>query len=247
VVGRPEGDNPVSGPLDAQLAVPWTAVEAVGLLGVFLLLPVVLGSIVGNADTNLAAFSGIAIVDGVVAVGGAMLLVRGRRTDSTTRLLGLVRPNWRSLRRSVTPCVAGILANLAVLFAMGVVLHTVGVAPEDVPRQPVVDLIVGDRSALGRIFAAAAVLIAAPIAEEVIFRFALYLPLRASVGVVPAALLVSFAFAAVHLFGWGFPQLLVLSLTLVALFEYSGTLWAPIAAHGLYNAVQLLFILLRPA
>jgi membrane protease YdiL (CAAX protease family) len=38
------------------------------------------------------------------------------------------------------------------------------------------------------------------------------------------------------------PNLIVLSLTLTALFEYTGTLWAPIMAHSAYNALVIVVL-----
>jgi membrane protease YdiL (CAAX protease family) len=51
------------------------------------------------------------------------------------------------------------------------------------------------------------------------------------------------AFALAHGYAWGFPQFFVLSLTFVALFERTGTLAAPIAAHGAFNTLSLILLL----
>jgi len=60
--------------------------------------------------------------------------------------------------------------------------------------------------------------------------------------VLPAAVAVSVLFAAMHAYPWGTPMLFVLGLTFTALFESTGTLWAPILAHSLYNGIMVLLV-----
>ena len=56
--------------------------------------------------------------------------------------------------------------------------------------------------------------------------------------------LVGLLFALAHAYVWGLPQLFVLSCVFVALFERTGTLLAPMAAHSAYNTFQLVALLL---
>jgi membrane protease YdiL (CAAX protease family) len=44
---------------------------------------------------------------------------------------------------------------------------------------------------------------------------------------------------------WSVPLIFVLSLMLGYLYERTGTLWAPIAVHFVFNAVNVLFVLMR--
>ncbi|MFB5663427.1 lysostaphin resistance A-like protein [Alteribacillus sp. HJP-4] len=84
--------------------------------------------------------------------------------------------------------------------------------------------------------------VGASVAEEVLFRAALLGVLALYIGEVPALFLVALIFMALHI-----PQykgsLLIhfivffMGVVLGLLFLWTGTLWAPIIAHGVYNAI----------
>ena len=78
----------------------------------------------------------------------------------------------------------------------------------------------------------------APIAEELFFRGVLYGAARASFPRAFAALIAALIFALMH---WDrtMPAMLVLALALTALYERTGTLYAPMIAHAAFNAVGL--------
>lgn len=78
-------------------------------------------------------------------------------------------------------------------------------------------------------------LIAAPIAEEVLFRGAWYGLLRKKHGVVPACIVSSVVFALMH---GTLPQFylgLMVGVMLCAVYESTGSLWASIGFHMVYN------------
>lgn len=85
-----------------------------------------------------------------------------------------------------------------------------------------------------------------PVVEEVVFRGALYLPLRRRVGVVSATVLTAILFAAGHGYVWGFAQLWLLGVIFVALLEHTRSLWPAIAAHAANNGITLAIIWLLP-
>lgn len=81
-----------------------------------------------------------------------------------------------------------------------------------------------------------------PFAEELLFRGILYPWLRARWG-VPVACVVSAAlFSMLHGIPWLIPAIFALGIVLALLYERSGSLWAPILAHGLYNGVSVLLL-----
>lgn len=89
-----------------------------------------------------------------------------------------------------------------------------------------------------------ALVILAPIAEEVLFRGYLFGALRGMISFIPATLIVSALFGLVH-GQWNVAlDTFVLSLVLCWLREYTGTIWAPIALHMVKNglAFTLLFV-----
>jgi membrane protease YdiL (CAAX protease family) len=74
--------------------------------------------------------------------------------------------------------------------------------------------------------------LAAPLIEEVVFRGFLYTAWERRWGWATAALLTSFAFAALH--SWGVPQFFA-SLVFIALYRRTGSLWAPMLCHSAFN------------
>jgi membrane protease YdiL (CAAX protease family) len=91
-----------------------------------------------------------------------------------------------------------------------------------------------------RITLGAATIIVVPIAEEVLFRGILYTWIR-NLGYKKIALVgTSLAFAIAHFYVQGLPALFLLAIILGVLYEKTGNLLAPIAAHSLFNTLNLL-------
>ncbi len=95
-------------------------------------------------------------------------------------------------------------------------------------------------SVLGAIVAGFAIVIAAPICEEIFFRGLLFGGLRKRVPFIGAALISGLFFGAIHLATGNVAatvQLSFLGVVLAWLYERTGSLWAPIALHGVNNAI----------
>lgn len=91
----------------------------------------------------------------------------------------------------------------------------------------------------------AAIGIAAPLWEEMLFRGFLLPSLSDAWGFWPGAILVSAAWTALH-FGYsviGLAEVFLIGLFFAWLYRRTGSLWVPIACHGIYNSV--LFLALR--
>jgi membrane protease YdiL (CAAX protease family) len=85
-------------------------------------------------------------------------------------------------------------------------------------------------------------IVLAPIAEEALFRGIFY-PAVKRLGYPRLAWVgTSILFAAIHLNVMTFLPLLVLALGLVALYERTGNLLAPIAAHACFNAINFVML-----
>jgi membrane protease YdiL (CAAX protease family) len=122
---------------------------------------------------------------------------------------------------------------LAVVFSE-VVQQIIGSDPAQVHLA--VQLMIGEADAIQILAIVLATVVAAPLAEEVIFRGFLYRALRDSWGRTPAVIVSALAFAALHM---AFPvmiPLLVLGLAFALVFEWTGSLWASITMHALWNA-----------
>lgn len=90
-------------------------------------------------------------------------------------------------------------------------------------------------------FAAAAVV--APLAEELLFRGLLYRTARERWGAPRAAVLVSLFFGVAHWEPWSLFGLVFLGYVLCVLYERTGSLLAPVLAHGVHNAVSLALLI----
>ncbi|MCK4376533.1 MAG: CPBP family intramembrane metalloprotease [Candidatus Brocadiae bacterium] len=223
--------------------VPWGVPEGIGAFAGCVLLQLVVGALFGVEPDDLAVQMKATAASDVAVLILIYVLVRvwsGAR-QSPAGLLGLRRTDWRTVARAWRVVAAGAAAYVAVVLVIGSVLYYFG-SDWEVPAQPLVRLIARTESAALVAFSCLVAMVVVPVMEEVLFRSVLYLPLRDRLGVIPAALIISALFAAVHAYPWGTANLIVLSLTFVALFERTGTLWAPIAAHGLYNGLMILLV-----
>ncbi len=90
-----------------------------------------------------------------------------------------------------------------------------------------------------------AALVLAPVGEEVLFRGVLYRFLR-EWNRVGAAIVTSVVFAAVHFYPVGFLSFVFLSLALVAVYELTHNLFAPVLLHCLFNTVNFVIIVAQP-
>jgi membrane protease YdiL (CAAX protease family) len=120
-----------------------------------------------------------------------------------------------------------------------VVLTKLGWPPED---QIAVTLLTGAKSWGMRVYLGVFAVVLAPVAEEFIFRGMLY-PFFKQLGWPRLAWIgVSFAFALIHDNAALFVPLFVLALALTWLYEKTDNLLAPIAAHSLFNAANLILL-----
>jgi len=184
----------------------------------------------------VASMASSAVV--LVLVMGYLWAVHARPAR-VTDLVGLVTPRRGGLRRALRPVLVGAFCYVAVGVGVGLLAGELGVSADDIPAQPLSALIAAEESGPLVVLAYVMAAVAAPVTEEVMFRAVLYLPLRRRLGRWTAAVLVGVVFAAMHDYAWGAPQFFVLSLTFVAVFEATGTLWAPIVVHGCFNGLSV--------
>jgi membrane protease YdiL (CAAX protease family) len=92
-----------------------------------------------------------------------------------------------------------------------------------------------------RIMIAISAILIAPIAEEIVFRGYIYTTTKRFSGRLFATLLSSLLFGVVHFNITALIPLIFLAIVLALAYELSGSLWAPISIHALFNASQILF------
>jgi len=115
-------------------------------------------------------------------------------------------------------------------------LEHLGIKPA---TQSAVQALHGAGQGLGLVAFAVVTVVIAPLGEELLFRGVLY-PTIKRAGFPKLALWgSSILFAAIHLNLAHFLPLLLLSLVLVWLYEQTDNLMAPLAAHALFNAINL--------
>jgi len=88
--------------------------------------------------------------------------------------------------------------------------------------------------------------VVAPVAEEIIFRGYFYGVIRRYGGRIPAILISSLLFAAIHLHLPSFPGLFLLAVILCFLYERTGSLWGNITMHAAFNTSSIVSMLLWP-
>jgi membrane protease YdiL (CAAX protease family) len=81
--------------------------------------------------------------------------------------------------------------------------------------------------------------IVAPICEEVVFRGYIYPALKRFSGPWVGALVTALFFSAAHGSLAALLPLFIFGLVLVFLYEWTGSIWAPIAAHLLFNGATV--------
>jgi membrane protease YdiL (CAAX protease family) len=154
--------------------------------------------------------------------------------------LGFRKPDWfRALSWAVA--VLAVILPVALLLENGsaLALEKIGWQPE---AQDAVKLFSGAKLWPTGIYLGIFAVIIAPVAEEFIFRGMLY-PFVKQLGFPKLAFFgTSLLFALIHLDAMIFIPLFALALALTWLYEKTDNLLAPIVAHSLFNAANLVIL-----
>lgn len=161
-----------------------------------------------------------------------------RRTGASWADLGLHRRNLG--RNIITGLLGGIVVSFLVAFLLALLVFLTGRFPEE---QEVARRIAGVAPNWRLIWPAVAVVIAAPIAEELYFRGMIYPVLRARIGVDAAVLVSALFFSALHFSLFGLAPIAIGGAVLAYLYQRTGSLVTPIIAHSTWNAMTILFTL----
>jgi membrane protease YdiL (CAAX protease family) len=134
-----------------------------------------------------------------------------------------------------------MLPPLAVVFTVCAKLcHLFGI--KDTP-QDVADLLANSDSTLVVVLIVAFAVAVAPVFEEFLFRGFAYPALKQRWGTWRALMIISAAFAAIHLHLPSFGPLFALAVGLGLSYEFTGSLLAPITVHALFNAINVAMLL----
>ena len=145
----------------------------------------------------------------------------------------------RALALAVGVVLVILPVALGLEFASAFALEKIGLPPED---QTAVQLLVDAESWWTRVYLGLFAVVLAPVAEEFIFRGMLF-PFVKQLGYPRLAWFgVSALFALIHADAAIFVPLFVFALALTWLYEKTGNLLAPVVAHGLFNAANLVVL-----
>ncbi|MBM6405711.1 CPBP family intramembrane metalloprotease [Phycicoccus sp. CSK15P-2] len=213
---------------------------------------VVLAAAAASAAVALAGASGtswasdrdrlapvvIAVVYGAVVV--ALLAVLGRTAQQRERWLGLRRTSPRRLTAGL--CIwAGAYVVAAPCYLL---LTPLGTSPADAVR--LLGSVGADNGRLGTASAGAAavilvrVLVLSPVAEELLFRGALYAWLRRRLPARWTILVTGVGFGLMHGTATFLPLAVLVGLAAGAIRERTASTWVPMAAHAAQNIVVVL-------
>lgn len=180
------------------------------------------------------------VVISTLSLQGALLLLLGGflREHKTTwaEAFGLRHQRWFAIGSGfLLACAVTPAAWLLQILSSGV-MTKLNLQPK---FQEIVQTLHSEQGMAARLLFGAVTLLIAPVAEEVFFRGIAY-PWLKSKGHFRLALWgTSLVFAGVHLNLPAFLPLTVLALSLALLYQRTGNLLAPIAAHALFNGANL--------
>jgi membrane protease YdiL (CAAX protease family) len=219
--------------------VPWQlrdlGLASAWVLAASILMVIVLGIVfVGEEDVSDDAKMVVALGASLaleVALLGAAVWFSVRRYSCGWRALGFrraVRGGWW----------VPVVVVLAAYFTLGVYLLIVELSGlgKMVPQSTVPEDFF--ESAVALPLVALLAIAAAPIAEETFFRGFLFPALRMRWGTFWAALVSGLVFAALHFSLGSLVPFTIIGMLLAWAYVFSGSLWAAIAAHFLFNSVS---------
>ena len=238
-LGRPSGRPPV-----ATLDLSDLLLVVILSLGSARLLGLLIGASAGPSDplaepapgapAAMVAIALFAVQSLILVIAIHLVVIRGRGLAWAD--LGLRRPAVPWVRRAV-------FATLAAFPLVGLVNAIVASLIGYVPENPQLDIVapagISWTTALAMLFALGVVV---PIAEELMFRGLLFGWLRSRLGLRPAMAISALCFSLLHGIAWLIPAIFVLGLILAWVYEKSGSLWAAITTHGLFNMISTVLL-----
>lgn len=183
------------------------------------------------------------LASGIIYLGIVGILVTGMivRKVAFWNLWGLRWPEWRTGLRTAGLAFVAILPVVAAMQWIGS-----AVGGQNQEAQPLLDFWMKSADPLNRLLIVVMAVIVAPLAEETIFRGYLYGVAKKYVGRAWAMVAASLLFAAIHIHLPALAGLFTLAVALTIVYEITGSLWAPIAMHSLFNATSLILSLTWP-
>jgi membrane protease YdiL (CAAX protease family) len=200
-------------------------------------------NILGSSDRLVELDTHMLIVGAIfslllLSIVLSFLLLRARNPLELFGLQGV------SLSTNFKAACVGLLAALPLVYfihSLCLVLLGAGAEP-----QPLIQFLSQNPSLEDRLLLIGTALVIAPVAEELIFRGYIFGVLRRYTGKWWALLISGLVFAAIHAHIPSLAGLFALAITLTLVYEGTGSLWAAILMHSLFNAITVVFTLVWP-
>lgn len=151
-----------------------------------------------------------------------------------------IHKGFKTLRSGVLTLLIALPLVFTVMFVWQAILNAFHIP---IVKQEMVDLLMNSSFPLARNTLILVAVIAAPTAEELMFRAGLYRFLRTRTHRWVARLVPAILFAAAHGSLTYFPPLVVLGIIFALAYERTGTIGTTIVAHALFNLNSILMIL----
>jgi uncharacterized protein len=214
---------------DVLAAIALLAVGYIAIIGV--LVGVTAG--LDEADERAAAALAVLTLLSTLWIGLVVFLVAWRRGIPLAALGLEVPARWRTVALTVLASYGVVAAYTIAL----VIVQQVSGRDLDLLREgnPLPDYATSSRFTWTVV--GVAVVVVAPLAEELFFRGLLFGALRQFWGLWPALLVSGLAFSAVHLNLSVMVPYALIGIVFAWSYHRSGSLWTPIAAHAIVNGI----------
>jgi len=178
-----------------------------------------------------------ALVASLMLYGALVTLVLGFLIFRGFHLAEAFGLNWKGFQRGAIAAPAALLLVLPFVYlAQDFAYRWSG---PDAQPQAIVTFLLENSGWRERGAVCAIAVLAAPVTEELVFRGCLYGIGRKFWGCYPAMFSTSLLFALIHGHLPSLPGLFILAVALVLVYERTGSLWAPILMHAVFNGLTI--------
>lgn len=189
----------------------------------------------GLPDTRLAQFSISYLLQFLVTVG-LVLLLSGIGRGTSWRDVGLAP---LSLRNLVKYGIFGGVFLVTLVFLLSLPLQFIN---PDLPPQPYEQMLRTTQGAGQFLLLVVMAAVLAPLSEELFYRGMIYPLTRHSLGPLWGAISAGLLFGLAHWDLWRAVPLAVGGAILCYFYEKSGSIWATVTAHGVWNGIMSLLV-----
>ncbi len=169
----------------------------------------------------------------------SLLIIRNR---NPIRIFGL---RWTRWRREIPLAILALLSVYPVIILVQLTMQKI-YGPNAAPQE-ILQFLTNSPGLKERLLLVFLAVVIAPLAEETIFRGFIYGAVRQYFGRWPAILLSAAVFALIHAHVPALLGLFILAVFLTLVYERTGSLWASIMLHSIFNAVTIVGTLVFPS